>query len=97
MRFAVTATAGGDLTYKWQRNGADLDPLPEGVSGETTSTLKIDIVMKSHEGAYRCTVRNAAGEITSEPALLTVCKFLCLVFLILYVLKVGFVVTRRMA
>ena len=70
----IANTNFGTLTYKWQWNGADLDRLPEGMSGETTSTLQIHSVKKSHEGTYTCTVRNAAGDITSEPAQLTVCK-----------------------
>ena len=74
MRFIVTATGGGDLTYKWQRDGADFDPLPEGVSGETTSTLLIDNVEKSHQGDYRCIVSNAAGSTPSKCAQLTVRK-----------------------
>ena len=75
-KFTVTATGCGTLMYKWQRNGADLDPLPEGVSGETTSTLQIDNVKKKHKGTYTCTVSNAAGLTPSNPAQLTVCKFI---------------------
>ena len=82
MRFIVTATGGGDLTYKWQRDGADLDPLPEGVSGETTSTLLIDNVEKSHQGDYRCIVSNAAGSTSSKCAQLTVRKCFYLGFIV---------------
>ena len=82
VRFTITTTGGGDLTYKWQRNGADLDPLPEGVSGETTHTLKIDNVEKSHQGDYRCIVSNAAGPTPSNPARLTVRKYFYIVFII---------------
>ena len=81
VRFIVTATGGGHLTYKWQRNGADLDPLPEGMSGETPGTLKINNVKKSHQGDYRCTVRNEAGCTSSKHAQLTVRK--CLYFVVL--------------
>ena len=82
VKFTVTAIGGGDMTYKWQWNGADLDPLPEGMSGETTSTLQIDNVKKSHQGDYRCIVSNAAGPTPSNPAQLTVRKCFYLVFLI---------------
>ena len=82
MKFTITATGGGTLTFKWQWDGADLDPLPEGVSGETTSTLQINNVKKKHEGTYKCIVSNAAGPTTSNPAQLTVCKFLYLALLI---------------
>ena len=93
-KFTITATGGGDLTYKWQRNGADLDPLPEGVSGETTTTLQIHKVKKSHEGAYTCIVSNKGGDTTSNPAQLTVCKCLYLAFF--YILKISFVLAIRM-
>ena len=80
VKFTVTAT-GGDLMYKWQRDGADLNPLP-GVSGETTNTLRIENVKKKHKGTYTCIVGNAARSTTSNPAQLTVRKFLYLVVLI---------------
>ena len=81
VRFTVTATGGGELTYKWQQNGADLDPLPEGMSGETTCTLQINNVKKSHQGDYTCIVSNAAGPTLSNPAQLTVreCSYLVIV------------------
>ena len=79
VEFTVTATGDGDLTYKWQRDAADLDP-PPGVSGETTNTLRIDNVEKKHEGTYTCMVSNAAGPTPSNCAQLTVCKLLYLVF-----------------
>ena len=82
VKFTVTATGGGTLMYKWQRDGADLNPLPEEVSGETTSTLQIDSVKKQHKGTYTCIVSNAAGTTRSKPAQLTVSKFLYLTFLI---------------
>lgn len=76
MRFTITATTdGGDVTYKWQQNGADLDPLPDGVSGETTHTLTIASIQERHQGMYTCIVSNAVGETTSKPAQLTVCKY----------------------
>ena len=80
VKFTVTATGGGTLTYHWQRDGADLDPPLEGVSGETTDTLQIDNVKKKHEGTYTCIVSNAAGPTPSNPAQLTMCKFFSLYF-----------------
>ena len=82
VEFTVTATGDGDLAYRWQRNAADLDPPPEGVTGETTNTLHIDNVEKKHEGTYKCMVSNAAGSTPSNCAQLTVCKLLYLVFII---------------
>ena len=78
MNFTATASGGGDLTYKRQRDGADLDSLPERVSGETTGVLQIDNVKKSHQGET-CIVSNAAGPTPSKCARLTVRKCLYLV------------------
>lgn len=64
--FMVIAT-GDNLMYQWQRNGED-------IPGATSSTYTIDPVMESDEGEYRCIVSNAAGSVTSDVALLTVCK-----------------------
>ena len=82
VEFTVTATGGGDLTYKWQRDGADLNPPPERVSGETAATLQIDNVKKKHEGTYKCIVSNGAGPTSSKCAQLTVRKCFYLVFII---------------
>ena len=67
MNFTVTATGGGDLTYKWQQDGADLGSLPEGMPGETPGVLQID------------NVSNAAGPTPSKRARLTARKCLYLV------------------
>ena len=76
VRFTVTATTDfGTLTYKWQRDDADLDPLPDGVSGETTNTLTITSFQERHKGMYTCIVSNAVGESTSKPAQLTIRKY----------------------
>ena len=77
VKFTFTTTGGRDLTYNWQRNGADLNPLPEGMSGETTDTLQIDNVKRKYEGTCTCIVsNNTAGPTPSNPAQLTVRKFL---------------------
>ena len=80
VRFTVNAAGGGTLTHKWQKNGADLNPLPEGVSGETTNTLQIENVARSHEGTYSCIVSNKAGPTPSNPAQLTIRKCLIQLF-----------------
>ena len=75
MTFIVTATTdAGPLTYQWQLNGADLTPLPAGVSGANSSTLTIANVQESNEGMYRCVVTNDAGNTNSNGAQLTVCE-----------------------
>ena len=71
--FTVTATTdAGTLTYLWQRNGANLDLPPVGVSGATTNTLTINSVQESNTGVYRCIVSNApSSKTTSNAAQLT--------------------------
>ena len=79
MNFTITTAGDENPTYRWQQNGADLNPLPQGVFGEATANLRIENVMMNHQGQYRCIVSNAAGNsITSDPAQLTVRKFLYL-------------------
>ena len=59
VEFTVAATTALEkLTYKWQSDGTDLDPLLEGVSCETVDTLCIDNVKKDHGGTYTCIVGN---------------------------------------
>ena len=74
VKFTVTTTGGGTLTYKWQRDDAELNPPLEGVSGETTDTLQITNVEKKHKGTYTCIVSNAGGSTPSKPAQLTIRK-----------------------
>ena len=63
--FQVTAT-GSLLTYQWQRDGA-------AISGATASSLSLDTVTASDDGAtFRCVIRNAAGSVTSASATLHV-------------------------
>ena len=76
VEFTLIATTDfGTLTYQWQRNSTDLDPPPEGVSGETTRTLQIDSVKKSHEGIYRCIVSNKVGATPLKPVSTTTSNF----------------------
>ena len=78
MIFTATATTdAGTLKYLWQRNGANLDPPPVGVSGATTNTLTINNVQESNTGVYRCVVSNApSSTATSNAAQLTLREFL---------------------
>ena len=80
VEFTVAATTGfGTLTYQWQWNSADLDPPPDGISGETTNTLTIASVRERHQGVYSCVVSNGPrSSTTSHSAQLTVRKFLYL-------------------
>lgn len=62
--FDVAAT-GQQLAYQWQKNGED-------ISGATAATLTIDPVSAGSAGAYRCTITNPGGSVTSQEATLTV-------------------------
>ena len=85
VEFIVTATGDGNLKYKWQHNGANLDPPPDGVSGETTNTLTIASVQERHQGVYSCVVSNApSSSTTSHTAQLTVCKCILCLYIYLY-------------
>ena len=58
---------GVNYTYQWQKNGSDLP-------GVTSSSHFIQSVVNADEGSYACAVSNAAGEVSSESAQLTLCK-----------------------
>jgi hypothetical protein len=63
--FSVTASGTG-LTYQWTRN-------TETISGANGSTYSIAAAVLADSGAaFRCTVTNAAGSVTSNAAVLTV-------------------------
>ncbi|MEZ5498500.1 MAG: hypothetical protein R3E77_03600 [Steroidobacteraceae bacterium] len=63
--FAVVAT-GGELTYQWQRNGAD-------IAGATAPTYLLGAAAASDDGAqFRAIVTNVRGVATSAAATLNV-------------------------
>ncbi len=64
----VEATGKLPLTYRWQRNGVDLQD-GGGISGAQTNTLTIfPADSTAHNGRYRCKVSNDCGEIWSSEA-----------------------------
>jgi hypothetical protein len=68
--FSVTADGLSTLTYKWQKDGADItDPNAYGV---TTSMLTLSNVTVAMQGNYTVTVTDTAAPLTSDPAYLTV-------------------------
>ncbi len=68
--FSVTATGDAPLSYRWQKNAADLTD--DGhYSGVTTSTLTVSSADASDAAAYRCVVSNGSGSVNSNPANLT--------------------------
>jgi len=66
------SAAGTGLTYKWQKDSADLN---EGgrFAGTTTNSLTIADVQSADQGDYRCVVSGACGTAVSLPASLS-CK-----------------------
>jgi regulation of enolase protein 1 (concanavalin A-like superfamily) len=65
VNFSVTATGIEPLTYQWLHAGTNL---PDAVA----STLDFASVKLGDAGTYTVTVRDANGEATSDPAVLTV-------------------------
>lgn len=65
--FTVSASGTG-LTYQWQFNNAN-------INGATAATYTIPSVTNANAGNYRVVVTNTAGNITSNPAVLTVTPF----------------------
>ncbi|HTD85675.1 MAG TPA: immunoglobulin domain-containing protein, partial [Candidatus Binatia bacterium] len=62
--FQVAAT-GTALSYQWIFNSGD-------IAGATNSTLTINPAGPANQGTYRVRVSNALGQVTSDPATLTV-------------------------
>ncbi len=64
--FSVSATGTAPLTYKWQKNGVDID----GAAGDSYTTPAT--VQADSGSLFRCIVSNAAGHDTSTSAVLRV-------------------------
>jgi hypothetical protein len=69
--FNVGVTSPGILTYQWRRNGL---PLVSGgrISGATSATLSINPVIAADSGQYDAVVTSFCGQVTSNPAMLSV-------------------------
>ncbi|NIA04116.1 MAG: T9SS type A sorting domain-containing protein [Nitrospiraceae bacterium] len=63
--FTMDADGSADLTYQWQKDGAD-------ISGATDSTYTISGVTTSDAGDYTCVVTNGCGTDTTSIATLKV-------------------------
>ena len=63
--FTAAAVGAPSPTCQWARNGVPL-------AGATSATLTLAQVQPSDAGAYTLTVANAAGQVVSRPATLTV-------------------------
>ena len=65
---------GGQLSYRWLKNGADLPPVFNGTNFifQTNSTLTVAVTNVSNGGGYSIIGSNAFGSVTSAVAQLTV-------------------------
>ncbi len=69
--FTVTASGAGTLTYRWQKNGANLSDGGH-YAGTTTATLTVSPADTGDVASYRCAVTNASGTTFSNAAPLTI-------------------------
>jgi Tol biopolymer transport system component len=69
--FAVQAAGEGTLSYRWQKDSADLSNGGH-YSGVTSAALTVVSATSQEAGAYRCVVSNAYGSTPSDTAVLTV-------------------------
>ncbi|NOX76888.1 MAG: hypothetical protein GXP17_09830 [Gammaproteobacteria bacterium] len=64
--FSIVANGSAPLSYQWRKNGVV-------ISNATGSTYRTELNRLADNGAvYDCVVKNAAGDVTSEGAVLTV-------------------------
>ncbi|MCX6874058.1 MAG: choice-of-anchor D domain-containing protein [Verrucomicrobia bacterium] len=61
----ASATGIGPFTWQWKRDGTDLP-------GATDASLYLDEITAAQAGVYTVAVRNAVGEVLSNPAAITV-------------------------
>ena len=66
--FTCSAT-GYNVKYQWEIGSGSF---PSKVTGTNTNTLVIPDVRSSDDNTYTCTISNDGGNVTSDPAKLTV-------------------------
>lgn len=64
--FSVTASGFGTLKYQWRENGSDIDTATDN----SFTISSVDITLDGN--SYDCVVSNDVGDVTSNPATLTV-------------------------
>ncbi len=71
--FLQVAATGGGLTYRWQRDGVNLNDDGQ-ISGSRAALLTISAggFSGNLNGSYRCVVTNACGSVTSNSAAVAV-------------------------
>jgi uncharacterized repeat protein (TIGR03803 family) len=68
---AVVAGGSAPLSYRWQYNTNNLSN-SRNISGATSAILTITNAAPANSGTYTVVVKNSAGSVTSNPALLSV-------------------------
>ncbi len=63
--FTSAASGTATLSYKWQKNGAD-------ISGAIAASYTINNIAAGDAGTYRCVITNSCGNATTNNATLTV-------------------------
>lgn len=67
----VEARGSGCLSYRWQKDGADISE-GERFSGVGTAALSVTGALPEDTGSYRCLVSNPYGSELSDPASLSI-------------------------
>ena len=70
--FTVTATGASSLSYQWVKDGTNALGDGANISGSGTARLTLSNVLGADAANYTAVISNAAGSVTSEPALLAV-------------------------
>src|SRR6185503_11174341 len=68
--FSVQASGSAPLSYRWQRNGVNLD----GPTSDTPTLTIASAQLADNGASYACVVSNQFGNVTSQAAQLTVVK-----------------------
>jgi hypothetical protein len=71
VQFTVTATGTPPPTFQWRKDGNSLAD-GSSIAGSTTAQLTVRNVQPGDAGNYDVVVANVAGNVTSQPATLTV-------------------------
>jgi alpha-tubulin suppressor-like RCC1 family protein len=69
--FSANAVGAAPLSYQWQKNGSSLSD-GGNVSGSATASLSLGSVQEADTATYTVIIANAAGSVTSSPAILAV-------------------------
>lgn len=66
--FSVAATSASAMTYRWRKNGTNLNDAAGQISGAASASLTILNKDSNDNGQYTCVVSNGCGSIISNAA-----------------------------